>query len=76
MLDSKLLRQDPAAVAAALAIKGFAFDVAQYSALEARRKEQQTLTESLQNERNSSSKNIGKAKANGEDIQPLLDQAE
>ena len=34
----------------------------------------QTQTEQLQNERNMRSKAIGKAKASGEDIQPLLDE--
>lgn len=72
MLDSKLLRQDAAAVAVALAKKGFTLDVAQYASLEAQRKEVQTRTEALQSERNASSKNIGKAKAAGEDIAPLL----
>ncbi len=72
MLDSKLLRQDPTAVAKALSKKGFTLDVALYSSLEARRKDVQTRTETLQSERNASSKNIGKAKAAGEDIAPLL----
>jgi len=74
MLDSKILRNDPVAVRDALAIKGYDFDVERYNALEAARKDQQTKTESLQNERNQSSKNIGKAKAAGENIQPLLDK--
>ena len=74
MLDSKLLRQDAAAVAVALSKKGFTLDVARYAALEAQRKEVQTRTEALQGERNASSKNIGKAKAAGEDIAPLLDK--
>jgi len=74
MLDSKLLRHDVAAVAAALAKKGYTLDVAHYTALEAQRKDVQTRTETLQSERNASSKNIGKAKAAGEDIAPLLAQ--
>jgi len=74
MLDSKLLRQDARAVASDLAKKGYSLDVSRFESLEARRKEQQTKTESLQNERNSSSKAIGKAKAAGEDIAPLLDK--
>ncbi|HEY5733661.1 MAG TPA: serine--tRNA ligase, partial [Gammaproteobacteria bacterium] len=36
--------------------------------------ELQIHTQELQNQRNSKSKNIGKAKAAGEDIQPLLDE--
>ena len=72
MLDLKLLRQDLTAVAAALAGRGFQFDIDAFEALESRRKLLQQETESLQNERNSKSKNIGKAKAAGEDIAPLL----
>ncbi|HID00188.1 MAG TPA: serine--tRNA ligase, partial [Piscirickettsiaceae bacterium] len=41
--------------------------------LEAQRKRLQVETENLQAERNRSAKAIGKAKAQGEDIQPLLD---
>ena len=74
MLDTKLLRQDPAAVAARLAVKGFRLDVDEFSALEAERKRLQSETERLQNERNVKSKGIGQAKARGEDIQPLLDE--
>ncbi len=72
MLDLKLLRQDAAAVAAALGKRGFAFDTKTFDALESRRKALQQETEALQNERNSKSKSIGKAKAAGQDIAPLL----
>jgi seryl-tRNA synthetase len=74
MLDPKLLRSDPDAVAAALSRRNFEFPLQQYQQLEAARKAVQVRTEELQQERNSSSKNIGKAKAAGEDIQPLLDK--
>ncbi len=57
-----------------LARRGFVLDKAGLQALESRRRELQTQTEQLQNERNMRSKAIGKAKANGEDIQPLLDE--
>ena len=73
MIDPKLLRTAAADVAANLARRGFDFDAAGYLALEERRKALQVATENLQNERNTSSKGIGKAKAAGEDIQPLLD---
>ena len=73
MLDMKLLRQDPAAVAARLAVKGYRLDVEAFNALETERKRLQSETERLQNERNVKSKGIGQAKARGEDIQPLLD---
>ncbi len=73
MIDPKLLRQATADVAANLARRGFAFDAAGYLALEDRRKLLQVETEELRNERNTSSKEIGKAKAAGEDIAPLLE---
>ncbi|MDJ0813251.1 MAG: serine--tRNA ligase [Woeseiaceae bacterium] len=72
MIDPKLLRQDAAAVAANLARRGFEFDADGYLELEERRKTLQVETEELRKERNTSSKNIGKAKAQGEDIAPLL----
>ncbi|GGC80184.1 serine--tRNA ligase [Vreelandella lutescens] len=74
MLDPKLLRGDLDATAQQLARRGFALDKAALQALESRRRELQTQTEQLQNERNMRSKAIGKAKASGEDIQPLLDE--
>ena len=39
MLDSKILRNDVSAVAANLARRGFQFDIEEFAALEARRKE-------------------------------------
>ncbi len=72
MLDPKLLRQSAADVASNLARRGFEFDAAAYLALEERRKALQVETEQLQSERNASAKRIGKAKAQGEDIEPLL----
>ncbi|MDX2412448.1 MAG: serine--tRNA ligase [Woeseiaceae bacterium] len=72
MIDPKLLRQSTTDVAKNLSRRGFDFDVDAYLALEERRKSLQVATENLRNERNSSSKNIGKAKAQGEDIAPLL----
>ncbi|MFN2410623.1 MAG: serine--tRNA ligase [Halomonas sp.] len=74
MLDPKLLRGDLDALAQQLARRGFVLDKQGLQALESRRRELQTQTEQLQNERNTRSKAIGKAKANGEDIQPLLDE--
>jgi len=72
MIDPKLLRQSAADIAANLARRGFTFDVDAYLALEERRKSLQVETEALQNERNTSAKGIGKAKAQGEDVEPLL----
>jgi seryl-tRNA synthetase len=72
MIDQKLLRNDLQGVAQALAKRGFELDTARYEELESRRKDLQVRTQELQNERNVKSKSIGKAKAQGEDIQPLL----
>ncbi|HHH13530.1 MAG TPA: serine--tRNA ligase, partial [Thiolapillus brandeum] len=74
MLDPKLLRSDPEKVAAALARRGFELDLAAFRTLEEKRKALQVRTQELQNLRNTRSKAIGKAKAAGEDIQPLLDE--
>jgi seryl-tRNA synthetase len=54
--------------------RGYDLDVQAIESLESRRKEFQVHTEQLQSERNAKSKSIGKAKAAGEDIQPLLDE--
>lgn len=72
MLDAKFVRANPEEVAQLLKKKGFEFPVAQFVELENQRKQLQVDTETLQNERNTRSKGIGKAKAAGEDIQPLL----
>ncbi|HVC36868.1 MAG TPA: serine--tRNA ligase, partial [Gammaproteobacteria bacterium] len=74
MLDPKLLRTDPQAVARGLARRGFVLDVKAYTALENRRKEIQMRMEQLRNERNSHSKEIGMAKAKGQDTGPLMAQ--
>jgi seryl-tRNA synthetase len=72
MIDPKLLRHSAAEVAANLARRGFEFDVDAYLELEERRKDLQVETEQLQSERNASARSIGKAKAQGDDIEPLL----
>ena len=74
MLDPKLLRTRLEETATQLARRGVTLDVERITALEAERKEIQVKTQSLQNERNARSKEIGKAKAAGQDIQPLLAQ--
>lgn len=72
MLDPKLLRQDTAGLAAQLARRGFKLDTDLLASLEQERKQAQLDAQALQTERNSRSKLIGKAKAAGEDIAPLL----
>ena len=59
MLDIKTVRQDPEAIATALAIRGFAFDVSQFTALDAKRKQADIDVQNLQAERKSASKKIG-----------------
>src|ERR1044071_4259246 len=76
MLDPKLLRSDPAAVAANLARRGFTLDVRRLAALEESRKKWQIRADELRNERNVHAKSVGKAKAQGQDIAPLLKQTE
>lgn len=76
MLDPKLLRSDPAAVAANLARRGFTLDVARLNALEETRRKWQLRVDELRNERNVHAKSVGKAKAQGQDIAPLLKQVE
>ena len=72
MLDPKLLRTDLPGVAAQLARRGFVLDVAHYSALEDRRKSAQIESDRLRAERNSGAKAVGQAKAQGQDVAPLL----
>jgi seryl-tRNA synthetase len=76
MLDPKLLRSDPAAVAANLARRGFKLDVERFAALEESRKKWQVRADELRNERNVHAKTVGKAKGQGQDIAPLLKQVE
>ncbi len=71
MLDSKLLRNEFDRVAANLARRGIVLDRASYEQPESRRKTLQVEAEELRQQRNTKSKAIGKAKAAGEDIQPL-----
>ena len=74
MLDPKLLRNELDTVASALARRGFVLDKAKLAALETQRKSLQVEAEALQNERNTRSKAIGRAKAAGEAIAPLLEE--
>jgi len=76
MLDQKLLRADIDNVAKQLAKHGYQLDVGAFNQLESKRKALSVKTQELQNERNTKSKGIGKAKAQGEDIKPLLAEVE
>ncbi len=72
MLDPRLLRTETEAVAANLARRGFQLGIEALKALDERRKSAQIEVDRLRNERNTQSKAIGKAKASGADIAPLL----
>ncbi|CAC9541948.1 Seryl-tRNA synthetase (EC 6.1.1.11) [uncultured Gammaproteobacteria bacterium] len=72
MLSKKQLRNDIKAIEVALKKRNFSFDASALSDLEDRRKKNQIETQEIQNCRNTQSKSIGKAKAAGEDINPLL----
>ena len=76
MLDPRQVRNEPQTVAKLLLKRGFVLDIAAIENLDAQRKTLQLETEALQNERNTKSKNIGKAKAAGQDIAPMLAEVE
>ncbi len=76
MLDAKLLRSELKTIATKLKTRGFELEVEKINELEMLRKELQAKMQNLQAERNSRSKNIGKAKASGKDIAPLLAEVE
>ncbi|MCL4159341.1 UNVERIFIED_CONTAM: hypothetical protein GTU68_052680, partial [Idotea baltica] len=74
MLDPQLLRSDIQSVADRLDIKGFTLDVDAFQSLEAQRKQLQVEVEDLQAKRNSRSKLIGKTKADGGDVEALMQE--
>src|SRR5262245_11710095 len=76
MIDVKLLRSDPEAVARNLARRGFVLDVSALKALDERRKQAQIENDRLRAERNAHAKAVGMAKGRGEDIAPLLAKGE
>ena len=76
MLDIQMLRTQPDLVAAGLARRGAAIDLAPFEALEAQRKQVQTQTQDLQARRNALSKQIGMLKgrqAKGEQVGQEID---
>jgi len=72
MLDPRLIRSNPEQVAEKLKKKHFDFDLERFYRLEERRKSLQVKTEELQGEQNRRSKDIGKLKAAGKDIAPVM----
>jgi seryl-tRNA synthetase len=76
MIDPKLLRSDPEAVARNLARRGYALDVGALRTLEERRKAAQLESDRLRAERNANAKAVGMAKGRGEDASALLARGE
>lgn len=72
MIDPRLFRDEIDLVVSELAKRGESVNKEAYLQLESERRSLQMEVESLQSERNSSAKSIGKAKAQGDDIEPLL----
>ncbi|MDP3210671.1 serine--tRNA ligase [Methylotenera sp.] len=72
MLDIQVLRNDLDGVVSLLKKRGFAFDSASFTGLEQERKTVQTRTQDLQAKRNNASKQIGIAKAKGEDTSAIM----
>ncbi len=72
MLDIQLLRTDLDSVAQRLANRGYTLDKPAFQAMEDERKQVQTRTQELQAKRNASSKQIGQAKAKGEDVSVIM----
>lgn len=71
MLDPHLLRNNLEEIAKHLKTRGFNFDINLFQELEEKRKSLQVATQTLQNERNQRSKEIGLAKARNEDIDTM-----
>ena len=76
MIDPKLLRSDPEAVARNLARRGYTLDVGALRALEEKRKTWQVESDRLRAERNANAKAVGMAKGRGEDASALLARGE
>ena len=76
MIDPKLLRSDPEAVARNLARRGFVLDVQALRALEEKRKPWQIEADRLRAERNANAKAVGMAKGKGGDVSALIAKGE
>lgn len=72
MLDPQMIRNQLDEVSKKLAQRGFTLDYTKVAELETARKQCQMETQNLQNERNTRSKAIGKAKAQGENVDELI----
>jgi seryl-tRNA synthetase len=76
LIDPKLLRSAPEAVARNLARRGYTLDVAALRSLEEKRKPWQVEVDRLRAERNANAKAVGTAKARGAEVTELLARGE
>ena len=77
MIDIQLLRRNPQDIAKRLATRGpGAFDAEQFERFEATRKQLQSAVQEAQASRNRIAKDIGQAKAKGQDVSELMRQGE
>ncbi len=76
MIDPKMVRSDPDAVAHNLARRGYALDVARLRTIEEQRKTAQVEADRVRAERNATAKAVGMAKGRGEDASALLARGE
>lgn len=76
MLDPQLLKRNIEQLAEKLRARGYTLDIDYYRSLERQRKSLQGEIESLQEQRNRVSKQIGIAKSEGREIQPILDSVD
>jgi seryl-tRNA synthetase len=76
VIDPKLLRSDPEAVARNLARRGYLLDVGALKTLEEKRKPWQVEVDRLRAERNATAKAVGMAKGRGEDVGALIAKGE
>jgi seryl-tRNA synthetase len=75
MIDTKLLREDPGAIRAALEKRGVDFDLDGLLELDAKRRASITEIQQLKQERNALSEQVGKYKKTGKDARDLMDKA-
>jgi seryl-tRNA synthetase len=76
VIDPKLLRTEPEAVARNLARRGYRLDVEALKALEEKRKPWTVEVDRLRAERNTNAKAVGMAKGRGEDAAALIARGE
>jgi seryl-tRNA synthetase len=76
VIDPKLLRSDPEAVARNMARRGMTLDVEALRALEEKRKPWHVEADRLRSERNANAKAVGMAKGQGQDVTALIVKGE